>query len=183
MRHLVNKVKTLGRPKGARVALYKGLIRSFIEKGSIQTTVAKAKSLRPQIEHLVSIAKKENLASFRYLIGKIGSKQVAKKLYKEVAPVFKGINGGYVTIKKTGIRVGDGAHLAKLSWSINLEKDKKTTTAEPTEAKKDLESSSKKVLKEKVIKKEVKTKKVAKKVEVAGKKIKKAPKKVKVEKK
>jgi len=122
MRHRVKKVKKLGRPLGARKALYKGLLISLIDKGEIETTIAKAKGLKPQIERLVCIAKKQGLSSYRILIAILGSSKIAAKLVREIAPKFMDRNGGFVRIQRSGIRSGDAAQMARIGWVVNIKK-------------------------------------------------------------
>ncbi len=72
-------------------------------KGKIETTEARAKELRPIVERLVTIAKKQSLAGFRFLLSKV-SKDSSEKLYYEIAPRYKDRKGGYLRISKTSKR-------------------------------------------------------------------------------
>jgi len=69
----------------------------------IETTEARAKEVRPQVEKLVTLAKKQNLASFRILLSRL-PKQSAEKLYYEIAPRYQERRGGYLRILKTVVR-------------------------------------------------------------------------------
>ena len=69
----------------------------------IETTEARAKEVRPQVEKLVTLAKKQNLASFRILLSRL-PKQSAEKLYYEIAPRYQERRGGYLRILKTAVR-------------------------------------------------------------------------------
>ncbi len=116
MRHLVEG-KKFGRVKKQREALYKGLLTSLILHERIETTLPKAKAIRPQIEHLITIAKKGDLAAKRLLMPKLYNKQIiVKKLLQEIAPRYTTRPGGYVRIIKTGIRPGDAAEKAIIEF-------------------------------------------------------------------
>ncbi|MBU1104932.1 MAG: 50S ribosomal protein L17 [Patescibacteria group bacterium] len=144
MKHQVKKVKKLGRSGGARKALHRDLMISLIDKGSIETTVAKAKSVRPLLERLVSMAKKNNLASYRYIIAKLGNNtKAAKKLFNEITPLFKDKTSGFLSIKRTRIRAGDAAELAKISFTVQLPKVKPVENKGDIEAKKTSTKSKK----------------------------------------
>ncbi len=100
------------RKKGQRKALFKGLLNNLIVKGKILTTEAKAKEIRPRLEKLVTIAKKQNLTSLRILCSRL-SKKSAQKLYYEIAPRYSEIKGGYLRVTKSlKPRKSDGAKMA-----------------------------------------------------------------------
>ncbi len=111
MRHL-NKGRKFHREKGQRTALFKGLVNNIILKERIETTEAKAKELRPKVEKLITLAKKQNLASHRVIISRI-SKKSAEKLFYDIAKRYKDRNGGYLRIIK-GVkrRKNDGARMS-----------------------------------------------------------------------
>ncbi len=116
MRHLV-KGKKLGRIKKQRVALYRSLLTSLILHERIETTLPKARVIRPQIERMVNTAKKNNLTAKRSLMSDLFNKQiVVKKLISVIAPKYEGRIGGYVRIIKTGIRPGDAAEKAIIEF-------------------------------------------------------------------
>lgn len=123
MRHLKTG-KKLHRKKDDRKMLIKHLMSSLILKGRITTTKAKAQETRRRIEKFVTKAKKQTLASKRYLLRFLSDK-VASKLYSDIAPLYKERNGGYVRIIKTAQRkVKDGSELVILEW---VEPNKPTT--------------------------------------------------------
>jgi large subunit ribosomal protein L17 len=82
----------------------------------VRTTLAKAKKARPEIERLVTVARKGDLSARRYLLKKIPQKDTVEKLIEEVGPRFKKRPGGYLRIVKLGPRRSDGAEMAKLEW-------------------------------------------------------------------
>jgi len=82
-------------------------------KGKIETTVARAKEIKPLLERLISIAKKNNFSALRLLISRLPDKAAAEKLFYEIAPKYKERSGGYLRIvKKAKSRKRDGAELA-----------------------------------------------------------------------
>jgi large subunit ribosomal protein L17 len=115
MRHQ-QKNRKFGRKKGQRKAFFKSLISNLILKGKIETTDTRAKSLRSKAEHLVTLAKKQNLASLRILISKI-SKKPALKLYHDIAPKYADRKGGYTRIIKLGKkRLGDASKISRIEF-------------------------------------------------------------------
>ena len=115
MRHS-KKGRKFGREKKQRNALMKSLAVSLIQHGRIQTTEAKAKSLRPYVDKLVTKGKHESLASRRYLSTRIGDK-AASRIAKEIAPRYQERQGGYTRITKLGPRRSDGAREAIIEFS------------------------------------------------------------------
>lgn len=103
MRH-ADKNRTLGRTKRGRAALLRGLAISLIKEGKIKTTTAKAKELRPFAERLVTYAKTNSVASRRKASSVLGEPQpaVVKKLFDELAPLYKDRQGGYTRVIKMG---------------------------------------------------------------------------------
>ncbi len=110
------KGKKLNRNAAQRKALYRSLIVALVENGQIKTTLAKAKAVRPQIEKLITIAKKGDLTSHRRLLELVPEKQIVKKMLEEVGPRFKNRPGGYLRIVKLGPRGSDQTEMARLEW-------------------------------------------------------------------
>lgn len=115
MRHH-KTMRKFGRGKNQRNALMKTLATSLISKGKIKTTTAKAKSLRPFVEKLVTLSKNENLASRRLIISRIGDNAASKKLFLELGKEFKGRNGGYTRIIKLPNRVKDASPMSVIEF-------------------------------------------------------------------
>jgi len=114
MRHHKKK-RVFGRERKQYRALLKTLAYALITRGKIMTTEAKAKELRPFVEKLVTMAKKETLASRRLLIGRVGPK-AAKKLSTDIAKKFATRAGGYTRIVKLGRRLKDAAKMAHIEF-------------------------------------------------------------------
>jgi len=101
---------------GRRKAFFRLLSSSLILHGRIETTIARAKEIRPIVERYVTTAKRQDLASLRRLIAKLPKKS-AEKLYYEIAPKYKSRNGGYLRIVKTSkTRVRDSAPIAIIEF-------------------------------------------------------------------
>ncbi len=117
--------RKFGRERDQRRALMKSLADSLFLHESIETTLEKAKSLRPYAEKLITQAKKGGLAQRRRIISKLQTKEAAHKLVDEIAPKIAR-NSGYLRIEKTTLRRGDNAQLARISFVDDL-----TESAQP----------------------------------------------------
>ncbi|MEK7121225.1 MAG: 50S ribosomal protein L17 [Patescibacteria group bacterium] len=109
------KQRKFGRVSGQRTVLYRALATALIEHGKIKTTEAKAKSLSTHIAKLITLAKKQTVASRRLLLAQIGEKAV-KKLMNEVAIQLKDRNGGYTKIMRLGQRRSDAAEMVIIEF-------------------------------------------------------------------
>lgn len=91
-------------------------MNNLITKEKIETTEAKTKEIRPRIEKLITLGKKQNLASLRILLARLPKKS-GQKLYYEIAPRYKKRRGGYVRIIKSAkARKSDGAKMARIEF-------------------------------------------------------------------
>lgn len=119
MRHRVAGRK-LGRNSAQRKALWRGLITELFRHDRINTTEAKALSMRADAEHLITVAKRGlseggNPVHARRIAARvITDPEVTKRLFTEVAPRFAQTPGGYTRLVKIGQRHGDGAEMAVL---------------------------------------------------------------------
>ena len=130
MRHNVSG-KKLGRDMAHRKALLKNLSTSLVEHGSIETTLVKAKYVRPFVEKLVTKAKKGDQHAVRLLRKGLTTEAMIRKMITEIAPQFLSRPGGYTRIKKLGRRAGDNAPMARIEWVLKKKsavKAKKATT-------------------------------------------------------
>lgn len=109
------KGRKFGRERGQRRALMRSLAISLIEHGSIETTLPKAKDLRPYTEKLISKAKKGDLHNRRQIVSLLASVPAAHKLVDQIAPAMQR-NSGYLRIERTTFRKGDHAQLARISF-------------------------------------------------------------------
>ena len=101
--------RKLGRPTAHRNAMLRGMVTYLIENGSIETTLTRAKEVRAIAEKMITLGKKNTLASRRAALAYITKEDVVKKLFDEVAPKYGSRNGGYTQIFKLGPRRGDAA--------------------------------------------------------------------------
>ena len=115
MRHRAS-VKTFGRKTGPRRALLRGLVNSLVEHGRIKTTLAKAKELRRHVEKAITVGKREGLHARRLLLSRYPNDATVGRICDELAPRFKGRNGGYTRILKLGARPGDKAEMAFIEF-------------------------------------------------------------------
>ncbi len=113
MRHN-NKNKILGRQKGSRKSLYRNMATSLFRHESIETTLAKAKAIRPYVEKIITKAKRGNLADTRNIFSEIRDKDIVSKLVLDIGKRFEKRDGGYTRIIKSGNRKGDGSQMAIL---------------------------------------------------------------------
>jgi len=96
--------------------LLKNLAKSLVLHGRINTTLAKAKELRGIAERLVTYGKNGTVHHRRLAYRYLNDRTLVKKLFDEIAPRFKGINGGYTRVIKNGHRLGDNAPMAIIEY-------------------------------------------------------------------
>ncbi|MDM8238645.1 50S ribosomal protein L17 [Pseudoflavonifractor phocaeensis] len=106
------KMRKLGRTSDQRKAMLRAMVTYLLENGQIKTTVTRAKEVAPVAEKMITLAKKNDLASYRQALGFITKEDVAKKLFQELGPKYAERNGGYTRIVRIGARRGDAAEMA-----------------------------------------------------------------------
>jgi large subunit ribosomal protein L17 len=92
--------------------MLRGLVTYLLENGSVETTLTRAKEVRSVAEKMITLGKKNTLASRRAALTYITKEDVVTKVFNEIAPKYEGRNGGYTQIYKLGPRRGDGAEMA-----------------------------------------------------------------------
>jgi large subunit ribosomal protein L17 len=92
--------------------MFKALSCSLLTYEQIKTTLPKAKELRPIVEKLITMARKNTLHARRLALSRLQDNGVVKKLFADVAPRFAARPGGYIRIMKAGFRYGDSAPMA-----------------------------------------------------------------------
>ena len=113
----MSHARKFGRTRDVRQALIKSLCLSLIEKGKIQTTEAKAKTLRPAVEKLITLGKKQNLSARRLLLSRLyNNEKAVDKILKEIAPKYEKRAGGYTRILKLPIRKSDASRQAIIEF-------------------------------------------------------------------
>jgi len=124
----------LGRVTAHRWALFRNLLVALFRHERITTTVAKSKAVRGLADHMVTLAKRDNLHARRQALAMMPDPVVVKKLFDTIAARSGDRNGGYTRILKAGTRPGDRAPMAILELVDRAEapkdKGKKDTKAE-----------------------------------------------------
>jgi large subunit ribosomal protein L17 len=111
MRHQKTRHK-LSRDKAHRKALLANLCKEIIEHERIKTTEAKAKAVRPEVEQLITLAKRGDLHARRQALSQLGQdKGIVHKLFTDVAPRYMERPGGYTRIMKLGPRKSDASEM------------------------------------------------------------------------
>jgi len=111
MRHKLGYRK-LNRTSEHRKALFKNMLNSLIKYEQITTTLPKAKELKPQIDKVITLGKKDSLANKKNLFSKLQDKINTRKVTNVLSKRYLNRNGGYSRIIKAGFRYGDRAPLA-----------------------------------------------------------------------
>ena len=104
--------RKLGRTTAHRNAMLRGMVTLLLENGQVETTLTRAKEVRSMAEKMITLGKKNTLASRRAALAYITKEEVVAKLFAELAPLYAERNGGYTQIYKLGPRRGDGAEMA-----------------------------------------------------------------------
>ena len=108
------KGKRLGGYSSHEDQIISNLISALIEYEKIETTVTKAKTVKPYAEKVITKAKSGTLHDRRQVLKMIQNKSVVAKLFDEIGPKYEDRNGGYTRITRTTYRQGDGTELAVL---------------------------------------------------------------------
>ncbi len=171
MRHRVAGRK-LNRTTSHRKALLRTMVTQLLDQERMITTVPKAKELRPFVEKMISLGKRETLHARRQALAVIRRKEVVRKLFDDLAPRFAQRNGGYTRIVRLGRRKGDGSEMAlieligsELEAPAPEKKGRKKKKAKPEAA---AESQAAVPAKKKAPKKRAVKKKTAAKEETSG---------------
>jgi len=151
MRHKVAGWK-LGRNTAHRRSLLRNLVTSLILEERIETTVPKAKAMRPQVEKMITLGKRGDLSARRQAYAYLMTSAAVDKLFDTIAPRFGDRNGGYLRIVRTAWQKGDGADKAfiELLGSEKVLDEKRQKRAETrakraAEAKKAMEEAEQNV--------------------------------------
>ena len=142
MRHKLGYRK-LNRTSEHRKALFKNMLNSLIKYEQITTTLPKAKELKPKIDKVITLGKKNNLASKKNLFTQLQSKTSVDKLIKVLSQRYEKRNGGYSRVIRAGFRYGDDAPLAVIELvdrdiqakKVDVKKKDEVPTKTPSETK------------------------------------------------
>ena len=141
MRHGMSN-KKLNRTSEHRKALLMNMLNSLIKYEQITTTLPKAKFLKPQVDKIITLGKKDNLQNTRLLISKLQDSKSANKVKKTLSKRYENRKGGYTRIIKAGFRYGDKAPMAVIEFverdveAKRIDKKKKDTTKDQKDEKK-----------------------------------------------
>ena len=142
MRHKLGYRK-LNRTSEHRKALFKNMINSLIKYEQITTTLPKAKELKPKIDKIITLGKKNNLQSKKNLFSELQSKTSVEKLIKILSNRYEKRKGGYSRVIRAGYRYGDDAPMAIIELvdrdlqakKIDIKKKPETSLKEQKESK------------------------------------------------
>lgn len=148
--------RQLKRDINQRKLLFRSLMRALVLEERIKTTEAKAKSIKGEIEKMVTRAKNKGEEA-RVILKKSFSKEVVDKIINDIAPRFKERKGGYTRIVRLGTRKKDNAPIVLLEW-VELKKTENVKKVSKKRKKKDVKKDEKKETKVEA-KKEKKVKK------------------------
>lgn len=102
----------MGRNTEHRRALLRNLVTSLIVEERIETTVTKAKAMRPHVEKMITLGKRGDVAARRLAGSYLMTREAVTKLFDTISPRYGDRDGGYVRIIPSGFRLGDGGDLA-----------------------------------------------------------------------
>ena len=142
MRHKIG-YKKLNRTSEHRKALFKNMLNSLIKYEQITTTLPKAKELKPKIDKVITLGKKDNLHSKKSLFSKLQNKESVNKLVKNLAKRYEKRKGGYSRVIRAGFRFGDDAPMAvielidrdTLAKKVDVKKKNTENLKNPAESK------------------------------------------------
>ena len=142
MRHKLGYRK-LNRTSEHRKALFKNMLNSLIKYEQITTTLPKAKELKPKIDKVITLGKKNNMQSRRSLYAKLQSKTSVEKLLKTLSQRYEKRQGGYSRVIRAGFRYGDYAPMAIIELldrdiqakKVDIKKKPEEKVPESTESK------------------------------------------------
>lgn len=136
------KGRKLGREKAPREALIRNLAESLILYETVNTTLAKAKEVRPFVEKLITASKAKTLTARRRLHRTLHVESAVNKMLEEIGPRYKDRAGGYTRIIKLGRRLGDGAEIAQIQLVTDRVSEEKTEPEKASRANKTVKAES-----------------------------------------
>jgi large subunit ribosomal protein L17 len=113
----------LGRDTAQRKALFRNLITNVLRHERIETTEAKAKAVRADVEKMITLAKRGDLHARRLALRTVSDKKVVAKLFETLGPRYQERNGGYTRIIRLGPRRGDAAEMVLLELVDRAEEE------------------------------------------------------------
>ncbi len=147
MRHKLGYRK-LNRTSEHRKALFKNMLNSLIKYEQITTTLPKAKELKPKIDKVITLGKKNNLQSSKNLFSQLQDKSSVDKLVKTLSQRYNKRKGGYSRVIKAGYRYGDDAPMAIIELvDRDVQAKKVDIKKKPKEESKENDNKSKEISK------------------------------------
>ena len=129
MRHNKKRGMKIGTDAAHTKAMKKSLVAALLANDRIKTLEPRAKAIRPDVDRVITWAKKGDLASRRLAIAKVGDKEIVREVFEKAAQgVWEGRNGGYTRIMKLGPRKGDAAEVAIIELVTEPVQPKKAAT-------------------------------------------------------
>jgi len=104
--------RKLGKTSSQRKAMLRQQVTDLLQNGKLETTFYRAKEVQPVVEKMITLGKKNTLATYRKALSYITKEDVAHKLFHEIAPKYAERNGGYTRVTRLGARRGDAAEMA-----------------------------------------------------------------------
>lgn len=116
-----------------RKAMFANMAAALIKHEQIVTTLPKAKDLRPVVEKLVTLGRRDDIAARRLAMGQLRDAAMVKKLFEVLGPRYKERPGGYTRVLKAGFRYGDNAPMAVIEF-VDRDVDARGQDSGPTQA-------------------------------------------------
>ncbi|HEY1710719.1 MAG TPA: 50S ribosomal protein L17 [Rhizomicrobium sp.] len=129
MRHR-NQGRKLGKTASHRTAMFANMAAALIKHEQIRTTLPKAKELRPVVEKLVTLSRRNDLHARRLALSQLRDETQVKKLFEVLGPRYAKRPGGYTRVLKAGFRPGDNAAMAFIEF-IDRDEDAKGLDSGP----------------------------------------------------
>ncbi len=104
--------RKLGKTTDQRMAMLRQQVTDLLDNGRMETTITRAKEIKPLAEKMITLGKKGDLNAKRQAMAFITKEDVVKKVFDEIAPSYASRNGGYTRIVRIGPRRGDAAEMA-----------------------------------------------------------------------
>ena len=118
-----------------RKALFKNMLNSLIKYEQITTTLPKAKELKPQIDKVITIGKKNILSNKKRLFSKLQDKKSVTKVFSELSKRYSSRKGGYSRVLRAGFRIGDDAPMAVIEL-VDRDEEARGKDSGPTQEQK-----------------------------------------------
>jgi large subunit ribosomal protein L17 len=103
--------RKLGKTTDQRMAMLRQQVTDFLDNGKMETTISRCKEIAPLAEKMITLGKKNTLASRRQALAFITREDVVTKVFAELASKYADREGGYTRVTRTGVRRGDSAEM------------------------------------------------------------------------